>query len=282
MNTKSVSFESDGVELYGLLHVPDRIPARVVIVCHGFDKRGFHGVRLFKDMAEAACRAGFVSLMFDFRGCGQSSGEFGYGWGEQEDLEAAVEFLLGRSEVKGKSGVYVVGHSLGGAVALYVAEGDRRIKGVALWAVPHDHAYNIKRLVIRSRGRFGWFLFSLMSYVDVVVPVGRLWSLRVWGFSLRPRDVRQRLMKLKEAEVLKQLRYLPVLIVNGSGDTLASEEEARRNFEAASGPKELVVIESINKDPKRMEEAIANHVFQGSEKEAVDRTLAWLRSLVRA
>lgn len=89
-------------------------------------------------------------------------------------------------------------------------------------------------------------------------------------------------MKLKEAEVLKQLRYLPVLIVNGSGDTLASEEEARRNFEAASGPKELVVIESINKDPKRMEEAIANHVFQGSEKEAVDRTLAWLRSLVRA
>jgi pimeloyl-ACP methyl ester carboxylesterase len=173
-----------------------------------------------------------------------------------------------------------VGHSLGGAVALYVAERDERVKGVALWAVPHDHGYNIRRFVIRSRGKLGWFLFLLMSYVDVVVPVGRLWSLRVWGFSLRPRDVRLRLMKLKEAEVLKRLEHLPILIVNGSGDTLAGLEEARWNYEAARGPKELVVIESANQDPKLMEEAIGNHVFKGREREAIDRTLVWLRSLV--
>jgi pimeloyl-ACP methyl ester carboxylesterase len=279
LNIETVSFDSDGARLYGVLYVPDRIPARAVIVCHGFDKRGFHGVRLFKDLAEAACRVGFVSLVFDFRGCGKSGGSFGYGWLEQKDLEAAVEFLLGRTEVK-SDGVYVVGHSLGGAVALYVAERDQRVKGVALWAVPHDHAYNIRRFVIRSRGRLGWFLFLLMSYVDVVVPVGRLWSLRVWGFSLRPRDVRQRLMRLKEAEVLKRLEHVPVLIVNGSGDTLAGMEEARWNYEAAAGPKELVVVESAIGDPKRMEEAIGNHVFQGREKEAIHRTLLWLRSSV--
>jgi pimeloyl-ACP methyl ester carboxylesterase len=279
LNIETVSFDSDGARLCGVLYVPDRIPARAVIVCHGFDKRGFHGVRLFKDLAEAACRVGFVSLVFDFRGCGKSGGSFGYGWLEQKDLEAAVEFLLGRTEVK-SDGVYVVGHSLGGAVALYVAERDQRVKGVALWAVPHDHAYNIRRFVIRSRGRLGWFLFLLMSYVDVVVPVGRLWSLRVWGFSLRPRDVRQRLMRLKEAEVLKRLEHVPVLIVNGSGDTLAGMEEARWNYEAAAGPKELVVVESAIGDPKRMEEAIGNHVFQGREKEAIHRTLLWLRSSV--
>jgi pimeloyl-ACP methyl ester carboxylesterase len=279
LNIETVSFDSDGARLCGVLYVPDRIPARAVIVCHGFDKRGFHGVRLFKDLAEAACRVGFVSLVFDFRGCGKSGGSFGYGWLEQKDLEAAVEFLLGRTEVK-SDGVYVVGHSLGGAVALYVAERDQRVKGVALWAVPHDHAYNIRRFVIRSRGRLDWFLFLLMSYVDVVVPVGRLWSLRVWGFSLRPRDVRQRLMRLKEAEVLKRLEHVPVLIVNGSGDTLAGMEEARWNYEAAAGPKELVVVESAIGDPKRMEEAIGNHVFQGREKEAIHRTLLWLRSSV--
>jgi alpha-beta hydrolase superfamily lysophospholipase len=270
----------DGVGLNGMLCVPDRVPARAVVVCHGFDRRGFRGVRLFRDAAEAACLAGFVSLVFDFRGCGKSGGSFGYGWGEQMDLSAAVEFLLARSEVKPDGGVYVVGHSLGGAVALYVAERDERVKGVALWAVPHDHGYNIRRFVIRSRGKLGWFLFLLMSYVDVVVPVGRLWSLRVWGFSLRPRDVRLRLMKLKEAEVLKRLEHLPILIVNGSGDTLAGLEEARWNYEAARGPKELVVIESANQDPKLMEEAIGNHVFKGREREAIDRTLVWLRSLV--
>jgi len=87
-------------------------------------------------------------------------------------------------------------------------------------------------------------------------------------------------MKLREAEVLKRLEQLPVLIVNGSGDTLAGLEEARWNYEAAKGPKELVVIESVNQDPKRMEEAIANHVFQSKEKEAIDRTLLWLQRLV--
>ena len=67
---------------------------------------------------------------------------------------------------------------------------------------------------------------------------------------------------------------------NGSSDTLAGLEEARWNYEAAKGPKEMVVIESVNQDPKRMEEAIANHVFQGTEKEAVDRTLLWLHGLI--
>ena len=57
-------------------------------------------------------------------------------------------------------------------------------------------------------------------------------------------------------------------------------EEARWNYEAAKGPKELVVIESVNQDPKRMEEAIANHVFQGKEKEAIERTLLWLHGLI--
>jgi len=277
-----VSFQSgDGVLLSGLLFIPDVAPASCLVVCHGFDKRGFHGVGLFRDMAEAACRqGGFVSLVFDFRGCGKSAGSFGYGWDEQKDLKAAIEFLLGRPEARREGGVYVVGHSLGGAVGLYVAGKDKRVKGVALWAVPHDHGYNIRRFIIRGRGWLGWFLFLLMSYVDVVVPVGRLWSLRVWGFSLRPRDVRLRLMKLREAEVLKRLEHLPVLIVNGSGDTLAGLEEARWNYEAAKGPKELVVIESAISDPERMEEAIANHVFQGKEKEAVDRTLLWLRRSV--
>jgi len=70
------------------------------------------------------------------------------------------------------------------------------------------------------------------------------------------------------------------LIVDGSGAALVGLEEARWNYEAAKGPKELVVIESVNQDPKRMEEAIANHVFQGKEKEAIERTLLWLHGLI--
>jgi len=160
-----------------------------------------------------------------------------------------------------------------------VAEGDRRVKAVVLWAVPHDHAYNIRRFIVRSRGWLSWYLFWLVSYVDVVFPLSRFWSLRVWGFRLRPRDVRQRLMRLREVDVLKCLdRDLPVLFVNGSGDVLSGLEEAKWNYEAAKGPKELVVVESVTSAPRGMEEAIANHVFQGREDEAIGKTLLWLRS----
>jgi alpha/beta superfamily hydrolase len=280
MKDEQVSFEaSDGVRLQGLLLIPDHTPAPALIVCHGYDKRGFRGYGLFEQMAKAACKSGFVSLVFDFRGCGRSSGVFGYGWDEQMDLKAAVEFLLSRSEIR-SDGVFVVGHSLGGAITLYVAERDKRVKGVVLWAVPHDHAYNIKRFIFLTRGRLSWYLFLLVSYGDVVFPVNRLWSLRVWGFRLRPRDVRRRLMKLREVDVLKRLGRLPILIVSGSHDVYSGLEEAHWNFQAAMGPKELVVVESLISEPESMEEAIANHVFRGKESELISKSLAWMTDQV--
>jgi hypothetical protein len=51
-------------------------------------------------------------------------------------------------------------------------------------------------------------------------------------------------------------------------------------YEAAKGPKELVVIESVNQDPERMEEAIANHIFQNKEKEIINKKLLWLQGLI--
>jgi len=50
---------------------------------------------------------------------------------------------------------------------------------------------------------------------------------------------------------------------------------ARWNYEAAKGIlKNWLLFESVNQDPKRMEEATANHVYQGKEKEAIDETLS--------
>jgi fermentation-respiration switch protein FrsA (DUF1100 family) len=85
-------------------------------------------------------------------------------------------------------------------------------------------------------------------------------------------------MKLREVDVLRRLERLPVLFVNSSGDVLSSVEEAKRNYEAARGPKELVVVESVISVPRGSEEAIANHVFQGKEGEVIGKTLSWLLS----
>jgi len=265
LRLEKVSFaSSDKVRIHGELYLPDKgAPSPGLIICHGFDSRGYRGYGIFSELSRKACESGFVSLVFDFRGCGESTGEFDYGWGEQNDVRAAINYISSRKEVKSDS-IFVVGHSLGGAVALYVAERDKRIRGVALWATPHDHAYNVKRFITRSRGRLGYYLFLLISYVDAVVNVSRLFKMHVYGITLRPRDVRTKLMKLKESEVITRLENVSLLIVNGSGDQIVELEEARINYEAAKQPKQLVIIES------------ANHVFQGKEEEAIKKTITWL------
>jgi len=174
-----------------------------------------------------------------------------------------MDYLTSRREVVSNS-VFVVGHSLGGAVALYVAQTDKRIKSVVLWATPHDHAYNVKRFITRTRGRLGYYLFLLISYVDAVVNVSRFFSLHVYGITLRPRDVRRKLMKLRESEIVTKLENVPLLIVNGSGDQIVELGEAKINYEAAKEPKKLVVIES------------GNHAFQSREEETIEKTTTWL------
>lgn len=277
LKVEPISFDSKGARINGLLYVPDTVPAPVLIVCHGFDKRGFRGYEIFQKLAEAACANGFVSLVFDFRGCGRSTGLFDYGWGEQDDLETAIDFVVSRPEAESNR-VLVVGHSLGGAVALYVAVRDRRIRGVGLWATPHDHAYNVKKFISRSRGRLGYYLFLFISYIDAVVNLSRFFSLHVYGVTLRPRDVRRKLMKIKEVDVTRKLKNVSLLIVNGHDDQIVGLEEAEINFDAAKGPKELVVIESERPVlSKRTEQKIiASHVFLGKEEEAISKTVSWL------
>jgi len=265
LRAEKVTFDSDDAKINGklFLSTPTRQPSPAVIICHGFDKRGFSGYNILQQLAQKACEKGFVSLVFDFRGCGESTGKFDYGWGEQRDLKAALNYVASRKEVKSDS-IFVVGHSLGGAVALYVARDDKRIKGVALWATPHDHAYNVKKFISRSRGRMGYYLFWLISYFDAVVNLSRFFSMHVYGITLRPLDVRQKLMKLKESEVLQRLGDVSILIVNGSGDLIVGLEEAKINYEAAREPKKLVVIDS------------GDHAFLGKEEETIEETIIWL------
>jgi len=265
LKIETLNFESKDAKIYGELHIPNKTPAPILIICHGFDKRGFRGHEIFNKLAKTACENGFVSLVFDFRSCGSSTGEFDYGWGEQEDLSEAVNYLASRPDTNPNL-ICIVGHSLGGAVALYVAQKDKRIKSVALWATPHDHAYNVKKFITMTRGRLSYYLFLLVSYMDSVVNMPKFFNLHVYGITLRPRDVRRKLMKLKESEAVKTLMNTSILIVIGNTDPFVSVEEAKIIYAAANEPKKLVVIES------------ANHVFQGKEEGIIKETLTWLRA----
>jgi uncharacterized protein len=131
---EKVRFPSDGVELSGVVHVPEghksgeRRPA--IIMMHGFGANKNGG-------PEWICRQfeswGYVALRFDYRGCGESGGERGrvIPLEEVDDARNAFTYMTTRLEVD-PARIALCGSSLGAGVAVYAASIDQRVAAVIL------------------------------------------------------------------------------------------------------------------------------------------------------
>lgn len=127
---QNVNFTSDGLELSGVLHLPEgtrtdqRSPA--FVVSHGF---GSH-----KDAPNCAipakllCDLGYVVLRFDMRGCGASAGKKGHVICLEQvaDTRSAISWLAAHSAVDPQR-IALLGSSFGAAVSLYTAGVDERV-----------------------------------------------------------------------------------------------------------------------------------------------------------
>jgi len=265
VKTEQTWIQCGTANLYAQLYIPDAVPAPALLICHGMNARGSQGLRIYARLAETACENGFVCLVFDFRGVGQSSGNFDYGIGEQQDVKCTLDYLASRPEVSTNS-VFVVGHSLGGAVSLYALQNEERVKGLVLWSTPKNHNYNVKKWIRRTRGTLGLYSFLILSRLDRFFNVRRLFKLEVYGVKMRPRFVREKLMKLNECEAASKLN-LPLLIVIGAKDNIVGADEAQAVYDSAKEPKTLLIIED------------ADHIYKGKEQELMDKTLEWVKSV---
>ncbi len=268
MRTELTRIACENNELYAELLLPDSIPAAAVLVCHGMDAQGYHYLQFYRRFAEELCKQGFVSLLFDFRGVGKSSGNFDYGAGEQGDVRCALEWLSSSKEVLSDE-IFVVGHSLGGAVALGAVRGNPYVKGLVLWSVPKNHDYNVKKFIARTRGSARLVAFLIVARIDRFIPVSRVFKMQIYGICLRPKWVLEKLMRLRETDDIARLKGLPVLIVVGDKDPIVGVDEAEAVFSSAGNPKSLVVIEG------------ADHNFCGKEDELISKTVSWLKQQVR-
>lgn len=266
MKTEQVWIECDNARLYGEMHIPDAVPAPGLLILHGMNSQGYHFLKIYKRLAEKACEKGHVVFLFDFRGVGKSTGEFDYGMGEQRDVKCALDYLASRPEVLSDR-IFVVGHSLGGAVSLYALQGEKRVKGLALWSTPKNHNYNVRKFIRRTKGTLGLYTFLILSRVDKLINVSRLFKLEVYGIGLRPKHVREKLMKLDECEAASKLNDIPLLIVIGQDDTIVGVDEAQAIYQSANEPKTLVIIEG------------ADHIYKGKDQELVSKTLDWIEGL---
>lgn len=121
------------ISLEGILHLPDsESPYPAVVVCH---PHPLYGGDMDNNVVVMICQTlvtqSIAALRFNFRGVGRSSGKFGGGLEEQDDVKAALDYLNTRREIDtGRLGL--VGYSFGGAVAFPVAQEDARIGKLVL------------------------------------------------------------------------------------------------------------------------------------------------------
>ena len=127
-------FGTEPNRLFGVYHEPHQPPGRTPFVfCHPFGEEKLWAHRVFVNFARTLARAGRPVLRFDYRGSGDSSGEFRDSTltSMQDDIGLAIGEVLRRT---GGSRVSLLGLRLGASVASLVASHRRDVDELVMWA----------------------------------------------------------------------------------------------------------------------------------------------------
>lgn len=150
-----ITIKSGQLELSGVLQYPplnsderraDKYP--LIIICHGFIGNRMGTDRLFVEAADRLTKRGYLVLRFDYGGCGESTGDYGSGGLDAliEQTRTVLDYAAGLDLVDLER-IILVGHSLGGAVAVLTASRDSRVKSLVLWS-PVAHPFMDIRNII--------------------------------------------------------------------------------------------------------------------------------------
>ncbi len=139
MNIEKVSFTNkDQEQLAGRLELPvNQRPHNFAIFAHCFTCT--KNLTAVKNVSRALTAEGFGVLRFDFTGLGESEGDFENTnfSGNVDDLIEAANFL----EKNYNAPTLIIGHSLGGAAAIFAANRIPSIKAVAVINSPSSPSH---------------------------------------------------------------------------------------------------------------------------------------------
>jgi len=229
---EKVEIESQGLILDGELWKPSLKAESVVVLCHGIPlSKPDPNDAGYSFLAEAICSKGNASLFVNFRGTGQSQGNFDpLGW--YEDLLCIMRFTSGFKRR------FMVGFSAGGALAIKYAALNRDVDGVAAFAAPAS----LSRVF--SRDKFSYFIEAarLAGIIrDCEFPPDEDWYF-------------ERMKTLDSIEYVCKVSPIPLLIVHGERDELVPVEHSYELFELAQEPKEIKILAGgehrLRKDPR--------------------------------
>jgi len=287
-----VSFFSEGARLIGNLFLPaDLQPGEQrpgIVLCHGFT-----GVRqlTLPEYARRFAEAGFMALIFDYRGFGDSEGSK---WRllpleQVDDIRNALTWLATQPEVDPhRLGLW--GTSFGGAHVPYVAGIDTRVKA-AVAQVGFDTGERFL-LSVRSESERAELLRQLEEDRQLRAREGRgrlidpferaLRNPQASGFigkalqayphmrCLLSWQTWEKTLEYRPLDVVDKISPRALLLIAAEHDTICPPAGYQALYARASEPKKLITL------PLSHYDIYVGHGFNESAKQAVEWFAAYL------
>jgi alpha/beta superfamily hydrolase len=213
-NREAIILENQGEKIFAVLHRPlGNQPVPAIVICPGFAGTKCGKFRLFVTLGKELAKRGIAVLRFDYRGAGDSEGEFSDMTVESKvsDTLTCLHFLAQDPQIEA-SHLGLLGRSLGGAIAVLAARRYASIKSLALWAPVFKsdpwrqlwEAFNSNQAETNTQ--------DLLRHLPPHIP------------NL---EFLQQFFKLDMAQELKALRDIPLLHIQGEQDQVVKIEHAQ-------------------------------------------------------
>jgi alpha/beta superfamily hydrolase len=258
-----VHFYSEGSKLQGLLRLPEQGTGPWPGIVQGPGWLGLHDAKLYERYHRSFTEAGYAVLVFDYRGFGNSEGEPGLilpMW-QAEDIRNAITYMQTRTEVDpNRIGLFGSGGT-GGALPIYVAALDQRVK-----CVVSNYGFASGKDWLRSmRREYEWI--ALQQRLDndrkkrVLEGKGEMVNPREDLMVVTPERVQTAVKKDVDSRIPERvplrcaeaiIEFTPenyvaaispraILFISTEGDAVTPEEQTFRLYEKAGQPKKLII-----------------------------------------
>ncbi|WP_300436362.1 bifunctional alpha/beta hydrolase/OsmC family protein [Christiangramia sp.] len=225
MQKLEVSFKNSSSKvLKGVLELPtNKKPKNFVLFAHCFTcNKNFHAP---SKIGKSLASKGYGLLRFDFTGLGDSEGDF-----EDTNFSSNVEDLIAAAEFLKKEYVaptMIVGHSLGGAAALFASKQIDSIKCIVTINAPSNLSHVQKHFE---------------TSVDEIEQAGFA-NIKIGGrsFKIKKQFIKD-LKSNEDASALKEIKK-SLLIMHSPQDKIVSIKHAEDLYRAARHPKSFVSLD---------------------------------------
>lgn len=199
-----------GKRIFGIVELPDSgesFPA--VIMLHGFGGQHITTAFKFPRLSRKLVEKGFATVRFDFRGSGDSEGDF-IDVTPTTELNDALEVISWvRNSEWCNNELYLLGYSLGGFISALVAASCENLKSICMWAPAILNKEIFKGEFAKFKGQF-----ESDGYIDLA------------GLKLGKGFVDE-ILNIDASKELEKYTG-PVMIIHGSEDKVVPYEPVKK------------------------------------------------------